>query len=117
MNALVSRVTVIAEVERLANQQASAVVVPGLSVAVVHDGKVVYSKGFGVREIGKPEPVDADTVFQLASVSKSIASSVVSAAVTDGKVNFDSRISDLDPSFQMYEPWVTNQVTIRDFLS
>ncbi len=51
--------------------------VPGVAVAIVYQDKVVYLKGFGVRKAGEPAPVDADTVFQLASVSKSIASTVV----------------------------------------
>ncbi|KKD02143.1 hypothetical protein TN53_42180, partial [Streptomyces sp. WM6386] len=55
--------------------------IPGVAVAVVHDGKVIHLKGYGVRKAGEKAAVDADTVFQLASVSKPIASTVVSAAV------------------------------------
>ena len=51
--------------------------VPGMAIAVVRDGKTVYAKGFGVRKIGESQPVDADTVFQIASLSKSLAASVV----------------------------------------
>ena len=58
--------------------------VPGMAVAIVHDDAVVFAGGFGVREVGKGEPVDADTVFQLASVSKSLAASVEEySSVTD----------------------------------
>jgi len=92
--------------------------VPGLSVAVVFDDEVVYLKGFGVREAGKPEPVDADTVFQLASCSKPISSSVVAAIVDDGKsVSWDSPIADIDPSFRLFDAYPSQQVTIRDLFA
>lgn len=91
--------------------------IPGIAVAVVFRDEVVFAEGFGVREAGKPERVDADTVFQLASVSKPIGATVVAAAVGDGTVSWDSRISDLDPAFAMHDPWVTSEITVRDFYS
>jgi CubicO group peptidase (beta-lactamase class C family) len=92
--------------------------VPGLSVAVVFEDQVVYLKGFGVREVGKPEPVDADTVFQLASMSKPISASVVAAIVDDGEtVTWDTRIADIDPSFQLFDAYPSQQVTIRDLFA
>jgi CubicO group peptidase (beta-lactamase class C family) len=63
--------------------------VPGLSVAIAYKDQVVYLKGFGVRQAGKSEPVDPDTVFQLASMSKPIASTVVAALAGDGLVALD----------------------------
>jgi CubicO group peptidase (beta-lactamase class C family) len=101
----------------LATQTLQKTGVPGLAIAVVYQDEVVYLKGFGVREIGKPETVDADTVFQLASVSKPLASTVVAALITDGKITWDSRIADLDPTLQMYDPWVTREVTLRDLFA
>jgi len=91
--------------------------VPGVAIAVVFEDQVVYEKGFGVREAGKQAPIIGDTVFQLASVSKPIASTVVAAVVSDGLVSWDSRISELDPSFQLYEPYPTSQVTVRDLFN
>jgi hypothetical protein len=71
-----------------------------------------------VREAGKPEPVDADTVFQLASSSKPISSSVVAAIVNDGEtVTWDTRIADNDPSFQLFDAYPSQQVTIRDLFA
>jgi CubicO group peptidase (beta-lactamase class C family) len=90
--------------------------VPGLSIAVVYRDEVVFLKGFGVREAGTGEAVDADTVFQLASLSKPIASTVVAALVGD-KVSWDSRIADIDPTFQLYEAYPSAQVTIRDLFA
>ena len=102
------------ELEKRAQQAIQNKVVPGLAIAVVFQDKVVYAQGFGVREVGKSEPVNPDTVFQLASVSKPIGATVVAALVGDKKISWDSKISDLDPTFAMYDPWVTREITIRD---
>lgn len=104
----------ISSLEKMAQNVVDDGSVAGVAVAVVHKDKLVYSKGFGVREVGKPDTIDADTVFQLASVSKPVSSTVVAGLVGEGKVSWDSKISDLDPSFKMYDPWVTSQITIRD---
>ena len=88
--------------------------VPGLSVAVVHGEQVAYLKGFGVRRAGGAEPVDPDTVFQLASMSKPIASTVVAALAGDGVVTWDDPIVSHDPAFAMHDAWVTRAVTLRD---
>ena len=88
--------------------------VPGFAIAVVFQDKTIYAKGFGVRDVNGKAPVTADTVFQLASVSKPIGATVVAAFVGDGKITWDSRLNELDPIFVMFDPWVTHQVTIRD---
>ncbi|HEY2880935.1 MAG TPA: serine hydrolase [Pirellulales bacterium] len=108
--------TAIAEFERLAAQQIKAESVPGIAVVVVHNDKVVYLKGFGVRKVGASEAIDADTVFQLASVSKPITSTIVAALVGEKKVGWDDCIFEHDPAFEMYDAWVTRQVTLRDLL-
>jgi CubicO group peptidase (beta-lactamase class C family) len=104
----------VAELEKLATAEMAATGIPGMAIAVVHQDKIVFMRGFGVRETGRPEPVDADTVFLLASVSKPIGATVVASAVGDGKVSWDSRLSDLDPGFALSEPWVTREITVRD---
>jgi CubicO group peptidase (beta-lactamase class C family) len=91
--------------------------VPGTAVAVVYNDEVVYEHGFGVRELGKPEPITPETVFQLASLSKPISSTVVAALVGDGTTTWDATISSLDPGFALSDPYVGDQVTIRDMLS
>jgi len=107
----------VAVLEAMAQKEIDNKEVVGIAVAVVHKNKLVYSKGFGARDVGKPDAIDADTVFQLASISKSVASTVVAELIGEGKISWDSKISDLDPDFQMYDPWVTRQITIRDFFS
>ena len=116
----VEREKVLSAVEGIEAQAQSLVdqgAVPGLAVAVVHDDEVVYLGGFGMREAGKPETVDADTVFQLASMSKPISSTIVAALVGRGIVAWESRIADLDPRFQLHDPYPTAQVTLRDLFS
>src|SRR6266516_74090 len=104
----------IREVEKLAQKQIQENALPGLAIAVVFQDKAVYAKGFGVRDVNTKAPVDADTVFQLASLSKSISSTVVAELVGEGKITWDSKLSILDPTFAMFDPWVTREITIRD---
>jgi CubicO group peptidase (beta-lactamase class C family) len=90
---------------------------PGLAVGIVYKGQVVYLKGFGVREVGRPESVDPDTVFQLASVSKPISSTIVSSVVSDGTVKWDDPVVKYDPGFELSNPTVTSEVTIGDLFA
>src|SRR6201995_5613270 len=105
------------EIQRLAANEVEKDTVPGLSIAVVFQDQVVCAEGFGVRNVQRLDPVDADTVFQLASLSKPIGSTLVAELVGEGKISWDSKISDLDPDFAMSAPWVTREITIRDFYS
>nr|WP_245819750.1 serine hydrolase [Rhodococcus yunnanensis] len=89
--------------------------IPGMAVAVVHGGNVVYSKGFGVREIGKDDPIDGDTVFQLASLSKPVGATVVASQVGAGVVDWTTPVVSKLPWFALSDPYVTQNVTIGDF--
>jgi len=91
--------------------------VPGAAVAVIYNDQVVLLRGYGVRKIGEPEKIDPDTVFELASVSKPIASTILASLVGQGKIRWDDRIADLEPGFELSSPETTREVTIRDFLS
>jgi CubicO group peptidase (beta-lactamase class C family) len=105
------------EIQKLAANEIEQGTVPGLSIAVVFQDQVLCAKGFGVRNVQTQDPVDADTVFQLASLSKPIGSTLVAELVGEGKISWDSKIADLDPAFAMYDPWVTREITIRDLYS
>ena len=100
--------------ERLVGEVMRKTGVPGMSVAVVSHDRVVYLEGFGLRRAGRPEPVDADTVFQLASLSKPVATTVVAGLVGDGVVSWDDRIVRHFPDFALSDPWVTREATLRD---
>ncbi len=91
--------------------------IPGIAVSVVHEDTQKYAAGFGVREAGVEGAVDADTVFQLASVSKSLASTVVAALVGDGSIAWNTKMADIDPGFALSDPWVTANVTLADLFS
>ncbi|MEV6429623.1 serine hydrolase [Nocardia sp. NPDC051463] len=91
--------------------------IPGMAVAVVHGGKAVYSRGFGVRAVGRDDKVDSDTVFQLASVSKSLAATVVAHQVGVGSVGWDTPVVSKLPWFALREPYVSANVTIGDLFA
>ena len=107
----------IGELDALAAKAMSRSGIPGMAVAVVRDGKVAYAKGFGVRKVGEPAAVDADTVFQLASLSKPITGTIVAHQVATGGVSCDTPIVKHLPWFRLRDPWVTTHVTIGDMLS
>ncbi|GAA2672847.1 serine hydrolase [Nonomuraea recticatena] len=91
--------------------------VPGLSVAVVHNDRTLYLKGYGVRRVGDPRPVGPDTVFQLASLSKPLASTVVAGVVGAETVTWDDPVADHDPAFALKDPWVSGHATLADLFA
>lgn len=102
------------QLEAQTRQEMKRTGVPGLAIAIVYRDRLIYAQGFGIREVGKPGRVDADTVFQLASLSKPVGSTVVAALVGRGVLAWDSKIKDLDPGFAMNDPEVTEALTVAD---
>ena len=100
--------------DTLASESLAKTGVPGMAIAVVHHDQQIFARGYGVRAAGTSDAVDADTVFRLASVSKPLASTVTAGLVGDGHVSWDARIGDIDPAIEMFDPWVTRELTIRD---
>ncbi len=90
--------------------------VPGLAVSVVKDGKVVLAKGYGVRKVGGAEPIDAHTLFSIGSISKSFAAMGLGMLVEEGKLSWDDPVTQYLPYFQLYDPYVTREFTVRDLL-
>ncbi|MDT5092426.1 MAG: hypothetical protein QOH60_1789 [Mycobacterium sp.] len=88
--------------------------IPGMSVAVVHDGKVAYAKGFGVRDVRSGAKVDPDTVFQIASLSKPVGATVVANQVSHNMVGWDMPVWVTMPSFVLSDAYVTRHVTVAD---
>lgn len=91
--------------------------VPGMAVGIVKDGKLIYAKGYGVRELGKPAPVDADTLFQIGSNTKAFTSAALAILIDEGKLHWDDKVIDYLPQFRMHDPYVTREFTIRDLLT
>ncbi len=90
---------------------------PGIAVAVVRDDQVILAKGYGVREHGKPEPVDADTLFAIGSTSKAFTSAAVGMLVDAGKLRWEQRVAELWPEFKLSDPWVTGEIRVSDLLA
>ena len=90
---------------------------PGMAIAIVKEDKVVMQKGYGVRELGKPDKVDENTLFAIASNTKAFTTASLAILVDEGKLNWNDKVAKYLPEFQMYDPWVTNELTIRDIVS
>ena len=91
--------------------------VPGAAVAVVQNGKVALLKGYGVRDVTKPGAVDENTIFQLASVTKTLTAAAAATVVDDGKLDWDKPIFNYLPEFVGYDPYMTRWLTERDLLA
>ena len=91
--------------------------VPGLSIAIVKDDRIIYSRGFGFREEGRPGKVDVDTVFAIGSATKAFTAAALGMLVDEKKLAWDGAVHDYMPSFELHDPYVTRHVTVRDLLS
>ena len=91
--------------------------VPGIAVAIVKDGDVVLAKGYGVRKLGESAPVTPQTLFRIASNTKAFTTAALAMLVDERKLRWDDPVIDHLPGFQMYDPYVTHEMTIRDLLT
>ncbi len=90
--------------------------VPGVAVAVVEDGAVVVADGYGVRSLDAPGSVDPHTRFGIASNTKAFTATALALLVEDGRVEWDAPVIDYLPAFRLSDPYVTEQLTVRDLL-
>ncbi len=91
--------------------------VPGIALAVVRGDSVVHSRGYGVREIGRPEPVDTGTVFAIGSATKAFTATLLGMLVGEGRLGWDDRVVDRLPGFSLHDPATTARLTVRDLLA
>jgi CubicO group peptidase (beta-lactamase class C family) len=91
--------------------------VPGLSITVVKDDKVIFAKGYGIRELGKKDPVNTKTLFGAMSTTKAMTVAVLAMLVDEGKVNWDDKVIKHLPEFKVSDPYVTKEIKIRDLLT
>ena len=91
--------------------------IPGMAIGIVKDGKIIYAKGFGERLLGSGQEVDANTTFSIASVSKNMTAAALAILVDEGKVDWDDKITKHIPWFQLKDPWITQEITLRDALT
>lgn len=90
--------------------------VPGLAIAIVRGDSVIAARGYGVRTVGGTDPVDAQTMFAIGSASKAFTGATLEMLADEGKLSFDGRVTDYLPWFEMYDPWVTREIRVRDLL-
>lgn len=90
--------------------------IPGLAVAIIKDGKVVVSKGYGVREMGKADRVDENTLFMIASNTKSFTATSLALLEEEKRLSLDDKVTRWMPDFKMYDQCVTYEITVRDLL-
>lgn len=91
--------------------------VPGLGLAIVHNDSVVHATGYGVRELGKPDRVDARTLFAIGSSSKAFTVLTLAQLIDEGRARWDDRATEHLPWFQVHDPYVTREMTLRDLVS
>lgn len=91
--------------------------VPGFAIAIVKDDAVIFAKGYGVRKLGETTPVDEHTLFAIASNTKAFTAAALATLVDEGKIKWDDHVTDYLPGFQLYDPYVTRELTIRDLIS
>jgi CubicO group peptidase (beta-lactamase class C family) len=90
--------------------------IPGLAIAVVRNDTVIYAKGYGVRDINRDDPVDVHTLFAIASNTKAFTASALAVLVDEGKIDWDDHVKDYLPWFELYDPYVSDEMRVRDLL-
>jgi CubicO group peptidase (beta-lactamase class C family) len=91
--------------------------IPGIAVGIIKGDSLIYAKGFGVKEAGKPDPVDPRTLFAIGSNTKSFTATAAAMLVDEGKLSWDDKVIDRYPGFRLYDPYVTREIAIGDILS
>jgi CubicO group peptidase (beta-lactamase class C family) len=107
----------LAEIDKYAEKVRTDWNVPGFAIAVVKDDKVIFTKGYGIRELGKTDKVDENTLFAIASNSKAFTAVSLAMLVDEGKLNWDDKVTKYLPNFQMPDDWITREITVRDLVS
>lgn len=90
--------------------------IPGFSISIVKDGEIIFSKGYGLKEAGKDEAPDGNTLYAIASNSKAFTSALIAMLVQEGKLGWNDKVVDYLPYFEVYDSWVSKEMTIRDLL-
>jgi len=105
------------EIDSLVEKTLKTFDVPGIAVAIVKDDKVIHAKGYGVRSLNTMQKVDANTLFGIASNSKAFTTAALGILIDEKKLSWDDRVIDYIPEFRLYNPYVTEEFTIRDLLT
>ncbi|HJW45607.1 MAG TPA: serine hydrolase domain-containing protein [Lysobacter sp.] len=107
----------VAQFEAIAQQVVADRRVPGLAMAIVHNGRVLSARGYGITDTRAPLPVDGHTVFRLASLSKAFAGTLTGLLVNEGTLRWDTKLTQYVPHFRLADPHAAQQLTVADVLS
>jgi CubicO group peptidase (beta-lactamase class C family) len=91
--------------------------VPGVAIAIIKNDSVLYAKGYGVRKLGDPAAVNEKTLFAIGSASKAFTAAAIAMLVDEGKVKWDDPVTKHLPGFQLFDPYATRELSVRDILS
>ena len=105
------------ELDKLIQNTLTTFDVPGISVGILKDGEMVYTKGFGVRSLTNKKEMNENTLVGVASNSKGFTCFALAMMVDEGKLNWDDKVRKHIPEFQLYDAWVTDQFTVRDLVT
>jgi CubicO group peptidase (beta-lactamase class C family) len=106
-----------AAIDQLVNNTMKTFDVPGIAVGIVKDGQLVFARGYGVRSLQNGQPVDEHTLFGIASNTKAFTATALGILADEGKLTWDDKVIDYIPEFRLYNPYVTQDFTIRDLLT
>ena len=105
------------QIDSIVQSSMTAMPLAGLAVAIVKDGEVVHSKGYGVSSIESGNKVDENTLFAIASNSKAFTTAALAMLIDEGKLNWNDKVVDYIPEFKMYDPYITANFNIVDLLT
>jgi len=91
--------------------------IPGAAVGVVQGNQIVFAQGFGVRELGRADPITPETIFAVGSTTKAMTSMLLATLVDEGKLDWDQPVVEIWPDFKLSDPEVTSQIRVRDLLN
>ena len=114
---VLSQDEILANIEKTVAQVMQDWKIPGMGVALYKDGQILLCKGYGVKNYETGAPVDEHTIFQIGSVSKSFTAAIIAQLVDEGLLSWDDRVKDHLPDFEMHDPWVTDNIQIKDLTS
>ena len=104
------------QIDSLANKDLTLFHVPGIAIGIVKDGKLLYSKGFGLRSLRTQKAVDSETLFGIASNTKAFTAAALGLLVDEKKINWDDKVTKYIPEFRLFDPLATQEMTVRDLL-
>lgn len=105
------------EIDNLVENSMKAFDVPGIAVGIIKDGNIIHAKGYGLRSLASKEKTDENTLFGIASNSKAFTCAALGILVDEGKIKWDDKVRDYIPEFKLYNPYVTEEFTIRDLVT